>query len=47
VNMVVNTTEGNTWSVEEIGAWLEEAGFTNVRTIPSPGHSPLILATKA
>lgn len=46
VNMVVNTTDGNTWSVEEIGAWLEDAGFRNVRTIPSPGHSPLILATK-
>jgi len=25
VNMLVNTTNGNTWSFEEIGAWLEEA----------------------
>jgi 3-hydroxy-5-methyl-1-naphthoate 3-O-methyltransferase len=47
VNMLVNTRHGTTWSVEEIGEWLREAGFTDVRTIPSPGHSPLILATKA
>ena len=46
VNMLVNTTDGNTWSFEEIGAWLEEAGFTNPRTLASPGPSPLILATK-
>jgi hypothetical protein len=44
--MLVNTEEGNTWSFEEIGAWLEEAGFTNVRLLESPGPSPLILATK-
>lgn len=46
VNMLINTTEGNTWSFEEIGAWLEEAGFTNPRLLESPGPSPLILATK-
>jgi ubiquinone/menaquinone biosynthesis C-methylase UbiE len=46
VNMLVNTQTGNTWSFEEIGAWLEEAGFVDPRTIPSPGHSPIILATK-
>jgi hypothetical protein len=46
VNMLVNTEEGNTWSFEEIGAWLEEAGFTKVRLLESPGPSPLILATK-
>ncbi len=46
VNMLVNTENGTTWSVEEISAWLEEAGFANPRTIPSPGHSPLILATR-
>jgi 3-hydroxy-5-methyl-1-naphthoate 3-O-methyltransferase len=46
VNMLVNTRNGDTWSVEEIGGWLREAGFTDVRTIPSPGPSPLILATK-
>lgn len=46
VNMLVNTQTGNTWSVEEIGEWLREAGFRDVRTIASPGPSPLILATK-
>jgi hypothetical protein len=46
VNMLINTTDGNTWSFEEIGAWLEEAGFTNPRLLESPGPSPLILATK-
>lgn len=46
VNMLVNTENGNTWSFEEISAWLEEAGFVNPRTLASPGHSPLILATK-
>ncbi|HEX3661767.1 MAG TPA: methyltransferase [Acidobacteriaceae bacterium] len=46
VNMIVNTQEGNTWSFEEIGAWLEEIGFRNVRSLPAPGPSPLILATK-
>ncbi|MFP5229721.1 MAG: methyltransferase [Acidobacteriota bacterium] len=46
VNMLVNTQEGNTWSFEEIGAWLEEAGFTDARLFEAPGPSPLILATK-
>jgi ubiquinone/menaquinone biosynthesis C-methylase UbiE len=46
VNMLVNTETGNTWSFEEIGAWLEEAGFTNPRLLEAPGPSPLILATK-
>ena len=45
VNMLVNTQNGNTWSFEEIAAWLEEAGFVNPRTLASPGPSPLILAT--
>ncbi len=46
VNMLVNTDSGNTYSFEEIGGWLREAGFTDARTIESPGPSPLILATK-
>lgn len=47
VNMLVNTDKGDTWSVEEIGAWLEEAGFVDVRTLQAPGPSPMILARKA
>lgn len=46
VNMLVNTQQGDTWSFDEIGTWLEEAGFTNPRLVESPGPSPLILATK-
>lgn len=46
VNMLVNTDNGNTYSFEEISGWLKEAGFTNTRTLESPGPSPLILATK-
>jgi ubiquinone/menaquinone biosynthesis C-methylase UbiE len=46
VNMLVNTDEGNTYSFEEISTWLREAGFENPRTLPAPGPSPLILATK-
>ena len=46
VNMLVNTSEGGTYSFEEISSWLREAGFENPRTLPAPGPSPLILATK-
>jgi 3-hydroxy-5-methyl-1-naphthoate 3-O-methyltransferase len=46
VNMLINTEDGSTWSFEEIGDWLREAGFVNPRTLDSPGPSPLILATK-
>ena len=45
-NMLVNTDHGDTYSFEEIGRWLAEAGFENPRTLESPGPSPLILATK-
>ena len=46
VNMLVNTDSGDTYSFEEIAGWLTEAGFTNARTLASPGPSPLILATR-
>ena len=46
VNMLVNTDEGDTYPFEEVGAWLEEAGFVKARTLASPGPSPPILATK-
>jgi hypothetical protein len=45
-NMLVNTDEGDTYSFEEIQAWLTEAGFTDARLLESPGPSPLILAIK-
>ena len=46
VNMLVNTEHGDTYSVREIGSWLEHAGFAGVRTIEAPGPSPIILATR-
>ncbi len=46
VNMLVATDQGDTFSFDEIAAWLKEAGFVNIRTLASPGPSPLILATK-
>lgn len=45
-NMLINTDEGDTFSFEEIAAWLTEAGFTDPRLLESPGPSPLVLATK-
>jgi hypothetical protein len=46
VNMLVNTDEGDTFTFAEMSGWLREAGFTNVRTIESPGPSPLLLASR-
>ncbi len=46
VNMLVNTDKGDTYSLEEIGSWLKDAGFVNTRTLEAPGPSPLVLATK-
>jgi ubiquinone/menaquinone biosynthesis C-methylase UbiE len=46
VNMLVFTDEGDTFSFNEIAAWLREAGFENPRTIDAHSHSPLILANR-
>jgi hypothetical protein len=46
VNMLVHTDTGNTYSFEEISAWLAEVGFVKPRALDAPGPSPLILATK-
>lgn len=46
VNMLVNTDNGDTFSFEEIGAWLAEAGFKDARLLDAPSFSPLVLATK-
>ena len=47
VNMLVNSDQGDTFSLEEISAWLRDAGFAHVRTVEAPGLAPLlILATK-
>lgn len=46
VNMLVNAEVGDTFSFNEIGSWLREIGYVDVRELPAPGPSPLILATR-
>jgi len=46
VNMLIHTTEGNTFTISEYSSWLREAGFKNVATIDIPATSPLIVGTK-
>lgn len=46
VNMLVNTTEGDTFTFAEMSQWLREAGFRNPRRLDVGGVSPLILANK-
>ncbi len=46
VNMLVNTTEGNTFTMAEYREWLLDAGFCDMTTIDVPGPSPLIVAGK-
>jgi len=45
VNMLVNTEEGDTFTLSELRTWLKEAGFKTVETLEAPGPSPLIIAT--
>jgi hypothetical protein len=45
--MLVNSARGDTFSLQEIGGWLRDAGFEQIRTVEAPGLAPLIiLATK-
>src|SRR5450756_1509172 len=46
VNMLVNTTEGNTFTMAEYREWLADAGFCDMHVIEVPGPSPLIVAGK-
>jgi hypothetical protein len=46
VNMLVHTTDGDTFSFGEIQRWLQDAGFETVRLLEVPAPSPLVLATK-
>lgn len=45
VNMLVNTEEGDTFTLSELRTWLEEAGFKTVETLAAPAPSPLIVAS--
>jgi ubiquinone/menaquinone biosynthesis C-methylase UbiE len=46
VNMLINSTEGNTFTMAEYRKWLKEAGFVNMTIIDAPGPSPLIVASR-
>ncbi len=45
-NMLVNTEGGSTYSFDDIGGWLADAGFARIRPLAVPGPSPLILADR-
>jgi len=46
INMLVNTTVGDTFTFAEMSRWLRDAGFEKPRQFDAGGVSPLILATK-
>ena len=46
LNMLVNTTAGDTFTLAEYTEWLGEAGFTDVSRCEIGSHSPAILATR-
>jgi 2-polyprenyl-3-methyl-5-hydroxy-6-metoxy-1,4-benzoquinol methylase len=46
VNMLAHTENGDTFSFEEISAWLKEAGLVNTRKIEPGGPVGLVLADK-
>jgi len=47
LNMLVHTTEGDTFTFAEYDQWLRGAGFVDTRLLEIPGPSPLVLATRA
>jgi ubiquinone/menaquinone biosynthesis C-methylase UbiE len=46
VNMLVHTSEGNTFTLSEYTSWLHDAGFKKVETIEIPATSPLVIGIK-
>ncbi len=46
VTMLINTDEGDVYTVPEMSEWLRDAGFINPRTLDVKAPSPLLLATK-
>lgn len=47
LNMLVQTTQGDTYTLAEYTRWLNEAGFTTVETVEVGGPSPAIVAARA
>jgi 3-hydroxy-5-methyl-1-naphthoate 3-O-methyltransferase len=47
LNMLVHTTEGDTFTFAEYAQWLRDADFRDARLLEGPSASPLVLATRA
>jgi ubiquinone/menaquinone biosynthesis C-methylase UbiE len=47
LQMLIHTSEGDTFTFAEYRRWLQEAGFRDARLLPAPAPSPLVLATRA
>jgi hypothetical protein len=44
--MLINTSEGRSFTLGELSGWLQELGFRNIRPLEVPAPSPVILAEK-
>lgn len=47
LNILVNTEAGDTYTLAEYKQWLNDAGFSRVKTADIGSHSPLIVGIKA
>jgi len=46
LNMLVNTSDGDTYTLDEYRGWLTDAGFARVETAEIGSHSPLVVGVK-
>lgn len=46
LGMVLNTQEGDVFTLAQYRQWLKRAGFTRVRTVDAQNPSPVIIATR-
>ena len=46
LNMLVNTDEGDTYTLAEYSQWLREAGFARIEPVDLGLHSPAVVATR-
>ena len=46
INMLANTSDGDTFTRAEYSAWLKEAGFGRIASAEIGLHSPMLVAAK-
>jgi ubiquinone/menaquinone biosynthesis C-methylase UbiE len=46
LNMLLHTSEGDTYTMGQYRTWLQAAGFEKVHTVDIGSHSPLVVATR-